>query len=79
MKWSISYNNKLIEGNSFNEVFIEITKNVGLFRDLVNGAKLVGYREGVKFIECGTWYIKEKQLFYQANNKQFKNRDGDLA
>ena len=78
MKWTISYENEMIEGNSFNEVFNEICNRETLIKSLFSGVTYVGYREGKRLLECGTWYIKDKQLMYQAISKQFKNKDGEV-
>ena len=78
MKYAISYKNELIKGQSFNDVFEKITKNKELLYSLFNGNKYVGYREGKRLLECGTWYIENKQLMYQAVSKQFKNKDGEV-
>ena len=79
MKWTISYKNKLIEGNSFNDLFNEIAKNRNLVSSLFAGNSYIGYREGKRLLECGRWYIENNRLFYQAVSKQFKNKDGDVA
>ena len=78
MIFTISYNNELIEGYTFNEMYAKITSNKSLIMLLIKGEKYTGYREGNKILEIGLWYIENRNLMYRAISKQYKNKDGNI-